>query len=125
MAHPIRKQQVASLIQQALGTIFIQESPRLFGRVMITVTAVHMTNNLGLAKVYVSFMQTADKNTLLKSITARKKELRGFLGKRLGSKLRRIPDIQFYIDNSTEQAIRMEHLMNTLSIPSHKADKPA
>jgi len=120
MAKPIKQQQVASLLQQALGEIFIQEPPRLFGRVIITVTAVAMTNKLNLAKVYLSFMLTENKPALLKLITQRKSEFRGLLGKRLGNKLRRIPDIQFYLDNSIEQAIRIEHLINNLDLPTNQ-----
>jgi ribosome-binding factor A len=118
MANPIRKHQVASLLQQALGEIFIQETPRLFGRVMITVTSVQMASNLSFAKVHLSFMLTDDKKNLLKSISKHKSEIKWLLGKRLGSKLRRIPDIQFYIDNSMEQAIHMERLMNSLDLPA-------
>src|SRR4051812_13444326 len=117
MATPIKRQQIASLLQQTLGEIFIQESPRLFGRVMITVTSVQMASNLSFAKVYLSFMLTEDKKAMLKSVAQHKNEIKGLLGKRLGSKLRRIPDVQFYVDNSIEQAIRLDRLITNLNLP--------
>ncbi len=121
MAHPIKRQQVASLLQQTLGEILLQEGPRLFGRVMITVTGVEMASNLVFAKVYLSFMLAEDKKAMLKNVTEHKSEIRGLLGRRLGSKLRRIPDIQFYIDNTTEQAIRLARLMDNLELPTDTA----
>ena len=51
MATTIRQQQVAWLLQQALGTIFLREGPKLLGRVMVTVTEVRINTNLSLAKV--------------------------------------------------------------------------
>jgi ribosome-binding factor A len=124
MANPIRRQQVASLIQQALGEIFIQETSRLFGRVMISVITVQLASNLSFAKVYLSFMLTDDKKALLKSISKHKNEIRWLLGKRLGSKLRIIPDIQFYMDNSIEQSIHMERLMNSLDLTASTDETP-
>jgi ribosome-binding factor A len=122
MAKPIRRQQIATLLQQTLGEIFVQETVRLFGRAMITVTEVQMVNNLGLAKVYLSLMLTDDKKNMLKTIIQHKNELRGLLGKKLGSKLRRIPDIEFYIDNSIEHAVRIERLMNDLELSTDTDD---
>lgn len=114
MAKPIRKQQIARLLQQTLGEIFLQESPRLFGKVMITVTDVQMISNLGLAKIYISALLDGHKKELLNTVAQHKNEIRGLLGRKLGSKLRRIPDIQFYIDNSLDHAIHMERLINNL-----------
>jgi ribosome-binding factor A len=122
MATTIRIQQLNRLLQATLGEIFIQEGPRLFGRIMITVTNVQMVRNLSLAKVYLSFMLTENKKTTLKAIIEKKKELRGLLGRKLAHKLRRIPDIQFYIDNSTENAIYLGRLMDNLSEPVDKED---
>ena len=124
MANPVRNRQVASMIQQALGEIFLQEGPRLFGRVMITVTAVRLSDNLGLAKVYLSFMLHENKATMLRSIEQRKRELRGLLGSRVGKKLRRVPDLQFYLDDSAEQAIQIDRLLNELDLPPDTEDWP-
>ena len=71
MATAVRKQQIASMIQQALGEIFLREGPRLLGQVMVTVTEVHINDNLGLAQVYLSFM--LHKNLFMVSQPTKKK----------------------------------------------------
>lgn len=109
------------MIQQALGEIFLRESPRLLGQVMVTVTEVRINDNLGLAQVYLSFMLHENPAAVLKSIEQRKKELRGLLGHRIGKKLRRVPDLQFYIDDSVEQARQINRLLNALDLPPDTA----
>ncbi|MEM7055479.1 MAG: 30S ribosome-binding factor RbfA [Bacteroidota bacterium] len=118
MAKSIRNRQVANMIQQALGEIFLRETPRLFGRVMITVTAVRISDNLGLAKVYLSFMLHESKAAILESIEQRKGEIRGLLGSRVGKKLRRVPDLQFYIDDSVAEAMQISQLLDELALPT-------
>lgn len=121
MATMIRQQKVASLLQQALGTIFLREGHNLLGPVMITVTEVHVTSNLGLAKVYLSFMLHDNPAAMLQNIEQRKKELRKLLGDQIGKKLRKVPDLQFHIDDSAENARHINQLLDTLDLPSDVA----
>ena len=121
MATMIRQQKVASLLQQALGTIFLREGHNLLGSVMITVTEVHVTSNLGLAKVYLSFMLHDNPAAMLQNIEQRKKELRKLLGDQIGKKLRKVPDLQFHIDDSAENARHINQLLDTLDLPSDVA----
>lgn len=117
MATPIRKQQIASIVRQALCDIFLQEASRILGRVMVTVTAVRIDDNLGLAQVYLSFLHD-NKAEMIQRITQRKKEIRGMLGERIGKKLRRVPELQFYMDNSAEYAMKINRLLNGLDLSS-------
>lgn len=116
MATTIRQQQVARLLQQALGTIFLREGPKLLGRVMVTVTEVRINTNLSLAKVYLSFMLHDNPAAVLQNIEQRKKELRKLLGDQIGKKLRRVPYLQFYIDDSAEKARHINRLLNTIDL---------
>lgn len=117
MATTIRQQQVASLLQQALGTIFLRRGPMLLGSAMVTVTEVQINNNLSLAKVYLSFMLHDNPAAVLKNIEQRKRELRKLLGDQIGKKLRKVPYLQFHIDDSAEKARHINRLLNTLDLP--------
>ena len=117
MATMIRQQKVASLLQQALGTIFLRGGHNLLGPVMVTVTEVHVSSNLVLAKVYLSFMLHDNPAAMLQNIEQRKKELRKLLGDQIGKKLRRVPHLQFRIDDSAEKARHINQLLNTLDLP--------
>ena len=121
MATIIRQQKVASLLQQALGTIFLRGGHNLLGPVMVTVTEVHVTSNLGLAKVYLSFMLHDNPAAMLQNIEQRKKELRKLLGDQVGKKLRKVPDLQFHIDDSAQNARHINQLLDTLDLPPEVA----
>lgn len=122
MAESVRNRQVASMIQKALGEIFLRETSRLFGRVMITITEVRISDDRGLAKVYLSFMLNENKAAMLESIKRQKGKIRGLLGNRVGKKLRRVPDLQFYVDDSVAQAMRISQLLDELNLPTDAED---
>ena len=58
-----RQQKHAKLIQKELGDIFQKEAKHLVGKAMITITRVLVSPDLGLAKVYVSFLLADPKRT--------------------------------------------------------------
>ena len=52
----IRQEKVGSLVKQELSIIFQRETAMHFDGLFITVTQVRMSPDLGLAKIYLSFM---------------------------------------------------------------------
>ncbi|MCB0821676.1 MAG: 30S ribosome-binding factor RbfA [Bacteroidales bacterium] len=106
-----RQQKVSRLLQKDLSSIFQSEVQNLFGHVMITVTKVHVTKDLSIAKVYLSLFGTNDKATLIKNIKVHGGEIRYKLGKRIGKQVRAIPELQFFEDDSLDY---IEHIENLL-----------
>ncbi|XWN34790.1 MAG: 30S ribosome-binding factor RbfA [Roseivirga sp.] len=117
MSESIRTQKIARMLQKALGEIFLQEASRLFGNVLITVTEVRVSPDLSLAKVYLSFTLNEDKADLLANIARRKGAIRKELAHRVGKKIRRVPELDFYTDHSVEHAARMNQLLAELDLP--------
>ena len=64
----IRQERVAELLKRELSILFQRESNTWFGGLFITVTQVRIGPDLGLAKVYLSFMATPDKEKALKEV---------------------------------------------------------
>ena len=60
-----RQLKVSRLLQKELGEIFQRETRLLFGNALITVTQVRVSPDLGIAKVYLSFMLVEDKKAML------------------------------------------------------------
>ncbi len=116
MAASVRTQRVARMLHKTLGEIFVQETPRLLAKVMVTVTEVRISPDLGMAKVYLSFILDKDRADLLTKIEQKKSEFRKLLGSRLGNKLRKVPELQFYIDDSVERAAKTNRLLDGLDI---------
>ena len=72
----IRQEKFASLLQQELATLFLQHRSDMFNGAFITITSVNVSPDLGHAKVYLSFLQTADKQELLNIINLQTKDIR-------------------------------------------------
>ena len=111
-----RQQKYSKLIQKELGDIFQKESRNLVGRAMVTITRVLMSPDLGLAKVYLSFL-LADPETTYNLINDHKKEIRHQLAKRIGKSVRVIPEIAFFPDESAAYAQHMDKVISDLEIP--------
>ena len=83
---------------------------------MVTVTEVRMSPDLGLAKVYLSFILDKDRASMLAKVEQQKGLFRKLLGNRVGKKLRKVPVLQFYIDDSVAHAAKMHQLLDGLDV---------
>jgi len=79
---------------------------------MITVTKVHVTPDLSLAKVYLSLFAIENKDGLLEQIRKHTKDIRYKLGQRIGRQIRVVPDLQFYLDDSLDYIENIERLLD-------------
>ena len=99
----IRQEKVAELIRRDLSTIFQQRSGEWFGGIFISVTKVRMAPDLGLSKVYVSFMAVPDKHVALQAVKRRRLAYpQGTSATRSRKQVRIIPELNFYLDDSLD-----------------------
>lgn len=118
-----RQQKFSKLIQKELADIFQKEARQLFGNTLVTITDVKVTPDLGLAKIYLSFLNSPDKDSQLGSIRNEKSKIRNLLGRVLKSEVRTIPDLQFFIDDTADYAARMDELFAKIQIPPGKKNQ--
>jgi ribosome-binding factor A len=107
----IRQQKVARLLQKELGDIFSRNEVRFSHSLMISVTQVRMTPDLGIAKVYVSLFPAGEKEAVLEELKSRGSEIRFLLGKKVGQQLRHTPELHFYLDDSFDYAEKIDQLL--------------
>ncbi len=117
MAQQINLQRITRMIQQTLAEIFVQENKNLFPNNCVTVTKVQVGVDLSLAKVYLSFITTQTKAVLLEEVKQHKGYIRRMLGNTIGKKLRKIPDLRFYIDETIDYVTKIDRLIDDLPIP--------
>ena len=78
---------------------------------LITITKVETSNNLRFSKIYISFIgNKIDPSELVIQMNRNIKEYRYQLGKTL--KLKYIPEIKFYHDNTLEEVEKINTLIN-------------
>lgn len=121
MAGSTRQQKFGRLIQKELSDIFQRDKRGILGNAFITISEVTVSPDLSVAKVYVSMMLAKDKAQTLEKLNRGKSEIRKALGDRIGKQVRIIPELIFIIDETEENAFRLEELIRNLNIPP--ADK--
>jgi ribosome-binding factor A len=107
----VRQNKVNSLLQQELAEVIQGHSREFLPGGLITVTAVRVSPDLGIAKVYLSLFPVKDKKAVLERVKDRGHRLRGELGNRVGKQLRIVPELNFYIDDSLDRAEEIDQLL--------------
>ncbi len=112
-----RSRRVGELIQRELATLLTREikDPRLS---LISITAVDVTRDMGLAKVFYTIM---DINSNEKDVSDHKKQVNqalkkasGFLRYELGQRiqLRVVPTLDFRYDESIQYGVKLSQLID-------------
>jgi ribosome-binding factor A len=115
-----RTARVARQVQQELSQILEEQlkDPRVG---MVTLTSVHMTPDLRLARVYFSRLGDAGER---QEARVALEHAAGFLRHELGQRLRLryLPELRFYIDDSLERYDRISELLEAPRHPGEKSD---
>jgi ribosome-binding factor A len=107
-----RQQKINRLLQKELSEIFRKETQQMRG-VLVSVSTVRVTPDLGLAKVYLSIFPSGQGKELLANIKKNVKTLRYDLGQKVGKQLRVIPELAFYLDDSLDYLENIDRLLGT------------
>ncbi|MCC8199568.1 MAG: 30S ribosome-binding factor RbfA [Tannerellaceae bacterium] len=105
-----RLKKIGRLLQKELGDIFLKQTKGMPGT-LISVSAVRVSPDLGLAKVYVSIFPSEKGLEILEAIRANTKAIRFDLGQRVHLQLRKIPELSFYIDDSLDYIENIDNLL--------------
>ena len=105
-----RQQKINRLILKELSDIFLLETKKMRG-VLISVTQVRVTPDLGIAHAYLSFFPSEKADELLENINSNIKSIRFDLGKRVGQQLRVIPNLAFHLDDSLDYLDNIDNLL--------------
>ena len=94
-----------------ISEVFIPEAG------LLTVTKVTVTDDLKIAKVYLSFLENKKPvEDVLEILESKKNLIRRYVGLKLT--LKYIPQLKFYYDDSIENAQRIDNLIQKI----HKDD---
>ena len=97
-----RQKKIAGVIQKDLVDILQGAARDGMKGVVISVTKVSVTSDLGQAKAYLSIFPSEKKGEILEGIKANTVMIRHALAIRTKNQLRRMPELLFYIDDSLD-----------------------
>lgn len=110
-----RMLQIAELIKRNFGQTLQAEGAYIFGTTpFVTVTNVKMTPDLNLAKIYLSVYNIEDKQTVILEMEDNYTRLKQSLAFRIKKHVRRIPELQFYLDDTLDEMYRLKELFHRL-----------
>ncbi len=109
-----RQKQVAQLIEEEMTAIFQKEGINIIKGGMVSISKVNVTPDLLEARIYLSFFKIEHPDVLLEEIKAKTSQLRGALGNKLRHQLRRIPELQFFLDDTLDYVFKMEEIFKKL-----------
>ncbi len=109
----IRTERLGAVIQRDLGKIIQQDyqKPGTF----ITVTAVRMTEDLMIAKVFISiYAPGRDEDAIYSHLEEHNAAIRKQLASKIRHQVRKIPELHFQKDETAEHVDRMENLFDKI-----------
>ncbi|MRX47460.1 ribosome-binding factor A [Pedobacter puniceum] len=110
-----RQQKFARVIQKDLGEIFQRDAAAFLPGIMITVTKVRATADLGMARVFLSFFNAPNPNLAISTIKTHSSEIRYMLGKKIKDQVKGIPQLDFFLDDTNEYVDRMDKIFSKIS----------
>ena len=114
-----RQLKVGETIKRNFSIVLQQEGPYIYGMdVLVSVTTVNMSPDLAIAKIYLSIFNTINKQEVMIMLEESMHGLRQQLYHRIRKHLRRMPAIQFYIDDTLDEMDKLNHLFNKMNSKS-------
>jgi ribosome-binding factor A len=111
----IRQKQVGELIRRYFGNILTQEGSYIYGRdKLVTVTHVKISPDLLVARIFISVYGTEAKYEVIEELEANIVRLRQILASKIGKQMRRMPEIEFTLDDTVDEMYRVDALLNRI-----------
>ena len=118
-----RQKKIGGVIQRDLADV-LQGHLRDAGRtgMIISVSKVKVTTDLSQAKAYLSVFPVKDKQEILGELNILKPKIKHELAQRTRNQLRRMPNLEFFIDDSLDYIENIEKSMKGGDNPIEQPD---
>ena len=113
-----RQLQVAEYIKRSFSQVLQAEGTYIYGdEPLVTVTSVKLSPDFGVASVYLSIYNTENKLGVIQEMQEEMPQLRRLLGNRVRKHVRRVPKLQFYLDDTLDEIDRLDDLLRNMNNP--------
>jgi ribosome-binding factor A len=108
-----RQLKIASVIKDSFIQVLTREGKGLTGKAFVTVTNVTVTSDLTLVRFYLS-VYNADADEVVQKFNERRHELKRLLAEKIRFQLRRIPEIEFFKDDTLDYVQHMQEVFKKI-----------
>lgn len=105
-----RQNKISRLLQKEISDIFLLQTKAMPG-VLVSVSAVRISPDMSIARVYLSIFPSGKSEELVKNINNNMKPIRFELGTRVRHQLRIIPELKFFVDDSLDYIEKIDSLL--------------
>lgn len=106
-----RQAKISRLLQKELSEIFRTQTAKTHG-VIVTVSAVRVSPDLSIARGYLSIFPSDKGAEIIDNINESAKTIRYELAQKVRFQLRKVPELQFYIDDSLDYIDNIDRLLD-------------
>lgn len=106
-----------SLIHQVINEYLIREGKSFLGNEFVTIMGIKLSPDLSVALIFVSVLNNEKSQFVEERLSERKYDVKQFLTRSIGKKIRKIPEIKFILDSSEHDASRINKIISDLDIP--------
>lgn len=111
----VRQKQTESMLQREMSMVLRQEGAYLYGsQALVTITNVMLSPDFGEAKFYLSVFNIEDKHNVIIELDDNLVRMRQQLANRVRKKIRRVPMISFYLDDTLDEMYRLNALFDKI-----------
>ncbi|CAL2088053.1 Ribosome-binding factor A [Tenacibaculum sp. 190524A05c] len=107
-----RQRKIAALLQKDLVDVLQRAAQNGMKGVIISVSKVSVTADLGVAKVYLSVFPSDKRDEIVEGVKSNTPLIRHELAQRTRNQLRRMPDLLFFGDDSLDYIEEIDKSLN-------------
>lgn len=106
-----RQEKVSKQIQKDMAEIVQHHNKDIAPGKILTVTEVRITPDLGLARILISIFPSEQNVEIVKELNNKKSLYRNELAKKLRHQLKKMPEIEFFLDDSINYIEKINNLL--------------
>lgn len=109
-----RQLKMAQLIKEAFSEVLIRDGKSLYGSAFVTVSNVWVNADMSIVRFYLSIFNTNAPEDVVEKFRENKFEIKQALAEKLRHHLRRIPEIEFFKDDTLDYAFHIEEVFKKI-----------
>ena len=120
MTNKLKRQRIEkheSLIHRVVNEYIIKEGKSFLKNEFVTVMGIKLSPDLSVALIFISVLNNSKSDFVNVRFQERRHEIKQYIVKAIGKKIRKIPEIKFIIDSTEYEASRVNNIISNLNIP--------
>ena len=106
-----------SLIHRVVNEYILKEGKSFLKNEFVSVMGIKLSPDLSVALIFISVLDNSKSDFVNERFQERKHDIKQYIVRAIGKKIRKIPEIKFIIDSTEHEASRVNKIISNLDIP--------